>query len=130
MHAAEAGTEVLLVAERDGAVVGTVSVQREGRCDPPHPWLYGLHVRAQVRRAGIGTALVRAAEDAVGRLGATAVSLDVDRDEDHLVAWYRRLGYTTVGPHEHRWRAVDPATGEVTAEGTAATWLMRRTVEG
>lgn len=124
--AAERGEEVLLVATLDDDVVGAVSVRWDMPCDAPHPWLYALRVRPDVRRRGIAAALIGAAEGATREHGATALSLDVDRDKDRLVAYYRRLGYETVGPHEHHWRALDPRTGTVTAEGTADTWLMRR----
>lgn len=124
--AAEREAEVLLVATLDDDVVGAVSVRWEMPCDAPHPWLYALRVRPDVRRRGIAAVLIDAAEEAAREHGATALSLDVDRDKDRLLAYYRRLGYETLGPHEHHWRAVDPRTGAVTAEGTADTWLMRR----
>lgn len=125
---AASGDEVLLVAEAAGALVGAVSVRRRGDCDGPHPWLYGLHVRADARRRGTGALLVRAAEREARAQGARAVSLDVDRDDDALLGWYARLGYVRVRPHAHRWSAVDPATRAVVATGTSPTWVLRRTL--
>ena len=126
--AAGAGREALLVAERAGEALGLVSVRWQGECDPPHPWLYGLHVRPDTRRAGIGTLLVRAAHAVAADRGARAVSLDVDRGETGLVRWYEALGYRRIRPHDHRWAALDPGTGRVTASGTSPTWLMRLTL--
>lgn len=123
-----AGRELLLVADDDAGPVGAVSVRWANDCDPPHPWLYGLHVDADHRGHGAGERLVRAAEDAARTRGAAALSLDADRD-DPVVGWYERRGYGRVRAHEHRWTAVDPRTRQVTASGTAATWILRRRLD-
>jgi ribosomal protein S18 acetylase RimI-like enzyme len=124
LRAAETGDDLLLVAEHAQSVVAAVSVHWQGTCDAPNPWLYGLQVRPDVRRHGLGALLVRAAETVASLRGAGVMSLDVDRDEDRLLAYYERLGYERVAPHQHHWRSVDPA-GVVTAEGVADTWVMR-----
>ncbi|WP_273652567.1 GNAT family N-acetyltransferase [Cellulomonas fimi] len=123
------GRETLLVAEDARGPVGTVSVRWDSDCDPPHPWLYGLHVDADHRGRGAGERLVHAAEDAARDRGAAALSLDADRD-DPVVGWYERRGYRRVRAHEHRWTSVDPRTRRVTASGTAATWVLRRPLDG
>ncbi|MFC4615708.1 GNAT family N-acetyltransferase [Cellulomonas algicola] len=123
------GRETLLVAEDASGPVGTVSVRWDNDCDPPHPWIYGLHVDAGHRGRGAGEGLVHAAEDAARDRGAAALSLDADRD-DPVVGWYERRGYRRVRPHEHRWTSVDPRTRQVTASGTAATWVLRRSLDG
>jgi ribosomal protein S18 acetylase RimI-like enzyme len=126
LRAAEHGDETMLVAVADAEVLGVTSVRWADGCDPPHPWLYGLHVAADHRRRGIGRALMAAGEDVARERGAAYLSLDVDRADDRAVGFYRGLGYRTVRPHEHRWRSVDPHTGAVLATGTADTWIMRR----
>ncbi|WP_218577612.1 GNAT family N-acetyltransferase [Phytohabitans rumicis] len=124
LQAAERGAEDMLVAVVDG-VVGAVSVRWQHGCDTPNPWLYGLAVLAPARRHGIGRALVAAAEAACTARGVHTISLDVDTDNLGAIAFYRKLGYESVRPHEHRWRSFDPRTGAVTGEGTASTWIMR-----
>ncbi|NKY39818.1 hypothetical protein, partial [Cellulomonas septica] len=47
-----------------------------------------------------------------------------------VVGWYERRGYRRVRAHEHRWTSVDPRTRQVTASGTAATWVLRRPLDG
>lgn len=126
VRAAEQGDEEMLVAVTTENVVGVVSVRWQGGCDAPNPWLYGLAVVTSARRRGIGRALVEAVEAAAAVRGADTVSLDVDVADDAAITFYRRLGYLAVRPHEHHWRAIDPRTGEVTGEGTAPTWIMRR----
>ncbi|WBB94590.1 GNAT family N-acetyltransferase [Verrucosispora sp. WMMC514] len=130
LQAARRGAEEMLVAMAAGRVVGVVSVRWRDGCDPPNPWLYGLAVVASARRRGIGRALVEAGEAAGAARGADAMSLDVDVDDEAAVSFYARLGYVIVRPHRHRWRAIDPGTGAVTAEGTASTWIMRRRLRG
>ncbi len=130
LRGAEGGAETLLVAVHDDGVVGAVSLRWDQSCDPPHPWLYGLHVEPRARRHGLGSLLVRAAETAASLAGARAVSLDVDDDDARLVAWYESLGYRVVTPHRYHWRSVDAATGHVTAQGVADCLLLRHELDG
>jgi ribosomal protein S18 acetylase RimI-like enzyme len=122
LRAALTGTELLLVTD---TMTGTVSVRWENGCDAPHPWMYALFVREEHRRHGVGRALIAAAEAAAVARACTAMSLDVDFTNDGAIRLYEHLGYTRVRRHEHRWRAIDPETGDVTATGTADTWIMR-----
>jgi ribosomal protein S18 acetylase RimI-like enzyme len=129
LQAAARGAEDMLVAATPSRIVGAVSIRWSAGCDPPHPWLYGLHVAADVRRRGVGRALMAAAEELARRHGAGHLSLDVDVDEAGAIAFYTALGYFVVRPHRHRWRALDPRTGSVIREGTAPTLIMRRALE-
>jgi GNAT superfamily N-acetyltransferase len=124
--AAERGDESMTVAEVGGRIVGVVSVRWDEGCDPPNPWLYGLHVTPERRRLGLGRALIGAVEDAATQRGADQMSLDVDIDDDAVTRFYEELGYVALGPHQHRWRSLDPHTGEVLDEGTSPTLIMRR----
>ncbi|MEE6261111.1 GNAT family N-acetyltransferase [Plantactinospora sonchi] len=126
LQAAERGNEDMLVAVVAEDVVGVVSLRWLDGCDAPNPWLYGLAVVPSARRRGIGRALVEAGQATGAVRGADMMSLDVDVDDDAAVRFYERLGYVIVRPHEHHWRAIDPRTGGITGEGTAATWIMRR----
>src|ERR1700677_3381539 len=57
--------DLFLVAEVDGKVVGTVM----GGYDGHRGWIYSVAVNVQVRRQGIGTALMRHLEQALRERG-------------------------------------------------------------
>jgi ribosomal protein S18 acetylase RimI-like enzyme len=124
--AALASTEDMLVAVADGAVRGAVSIRWAGGCADGLPWLYGAEVEEGYRRRGIGTALWHVAEGRCRDRGAPMASLDVEATNADARRLYERLGYAVVGPHRHHWRALDPTTGEVVAEGDSDPWRMRK----
>ncbi len=87
----------VLVAERDGAVVGMVTAQlvvstAEGA---PSALVEDLVVGAAERGRGVGRAFAAAIETwAVGR-GATRLQLLADRENGSALAFYARLGWRT-----------------------------------
>jgi GNAT superfamily N-acetyltransferase len=86
---------IVLVAERDGQVVGTVAVtaipylEREGR------WgrIVALVTAAGCRGQGIGRRLVEAAEEAAGDLGCITMEVTSARGRTESHPFYRSLGY-------------------------------------
>src|SRR4029077_20481450 len=85
----------LLVATRDGAVVGVAalsfvrSLEHGGRS----AWLEELYVEPAPRDAGIGAGRLRAARAARTAGGAVAVDLEVDAGHARAARLYERAGF-------------------------------------
>jgi ribosomal protein S18 acetylase RimI-like enzyme len=91
----------LFVAEAGGRVAGFLHVMAHDT--PPIPILVprrlavvdNLVVRRDLRRAGIGRALMERAEQWARQQGATEIDLTVFEFNADAIAFYRRLGYET-----------------------------------
>jgi len=90
--------EAVIIAERDGRMVGTVIAGWDGwRCH-----LYRLAVDPNSRRQGIGSALLEAAERRFAALGGRrGDAMVLERNELGQSAW-RAAGYAPE-PHWRRW---------------------------
>lgn len=97
---------VFLVARDDKGIAGTVQLHPAWAPNQPHrAEIVKLLVHRRCRRAGVGTELMRAIEDAARRNGFSLLTLDAKRGEaaEHL---YRRMGWTHAGTIPRY--AVDP----------------------
>lgn len=91
------GEKVLLVAEHANRIVGTVQLALEPRANGVHrAEIQKLLVLQQVRRQGIGAALMQAAETAARNAGRSLLVLDT-REGDSAERLYVRLGYQVAG---------------------------------
>lgn len=81
--------ELFFVAVLDDRVVGTVL----GGYDGHRGWIYSLAVNPDVRRRGIGAALVRHVEQELARRSCPKINLQVLASNAAVVAFYRKLGY-------------------------------------
>lgn len=81
--------ELFLVARDGESVVGTVMAGYDGH----RGWIYTVAVRPSHQRRGVGTALLRRAEEALTALGCPKVNLQVRATNSGVVAFYRKLGY-------------------------------------
>lgn len=98
LPALDAGTRVLLVATRDGTVVGTVQLDHDTMPNQPHrAEVSKLLVHPGHRRRGIARRLMAAVERAAVEGGRTLITLDT-RTGDAAEPLYQSLGYQTVGP--------------------------------
>lgn len=99
------GAHLLLVAEDDGALIGTVTVVID---DVAH---LGMLAVDPVRQAsGVGRRLVAAAEQVARDAGVAAVEMTVIGLRPELIAWYQRLGYARTG-EIRPFPATDPRFG-------------------
>ena len=99
-----AGRGLLLVAWLDGNPVGDVFLvcapaddPKVGRHLPGVPQLTHLEVVGPLQRRGIGSALIRTAEDTARRLGHSQLALGVGTDNLDARRLYERLGYVDWG---------------------------------
>jgi GNAT superfamily N-acetyltransferase len=92
-----AGERALLVAEDDTGIVGTVQLVLEQPENQPHRAdLAKVLVHRRARRQGLGTALMRAAEQLARDCGKTLLVLDTVTGSD-AERLYARLGWVRVG---------------------------------
>jgi ribosomal protein S18 acetylase RimI-like enzyme len=81
--------ELFFVGLLEGQVVGTVLAGYDG----VRGWIYKMAVRQRCQRHGVGTALMRHAEEALAALGCSKINLQVRVTNQGVIAFYRRLGY-------------------------------------
>ena len=85
----------VLLAERDGALIGTVTVTDLGQA---RAYMGLLCVDPTLQAAGLGRALVSEVEAlAVQEFGAKVMELIVLDARAELIAWYERRGYVRTG---------------------------------
>lgn len=85
---------VILVHERDHALVGCVHLERTGEdC-----YLGMLTIQPALQGAGLGRQLLEAAERWVmDHWSSRAIDMSVLRQRTELIAWYERRGYRRTG---------------------------------
>lgn len=96
-EAARVDGRAILAAELDGAIVGVVQVIPIHIDNQPHrAEIAKMLVHRKARRAGVGAALMAAAEAAGQAMGRTLLTLDTVTGEagERL---YRRMGWTFAG---------------------------------
>lgn len=89
------GYRELMVAERDGELVGTVSISETSR-RPYSLHLFALEVSEARRNEGVGADIVRWVRDEARRRGLERVHLEV-RTDNPARRLYHRLGFRRVG---------------------------------
>ncbi|MEZ5099251.1 MAG: GNAT family protein [Thermoleophilia bacterium] len=99
------GNVAILVAELDGRVVGRLSILRDQRPACRHVADVGLMVEHGQRGRGVGTAMLRAAEEWAREQGVEKLELHVFPHNVVAIGLYERLGYVREGVrsrHFHR----------------------------
>jgi ribosomal protein S18 acetylase RimI-like enzyme len=83
--------DLFLVAELDGAVIGTVMVGYDGH----RGWINYLGVDPDWRRRGVGRALTAEAERLLRLEGCPKINLQVRTGNTEVIEFYRRVGFQT-----------------------------------
>ncbi|MCZ8236286.1 MAG: GNAT family N-acetyltransferase [Inhella sp.] len=94
-------TDLMLVAERDGELVGLAGLHGAGTSPRrAHARTLGLWVVPHAHRQGVGSALMQALVDVADRwIGALRLELTVNADNAAAIALYRRFGFELEGTH-------------------------------
>ena len=86
-----AGDGLFFVAEAGTKVVGSIIAGYDGR----RGWIYSLAVLPEHRRRGLGSRLMRHAEERLKLLGCPKINLQIMQGNEAVEAFYRKLGYQT-----------------------------------
>jgi len=84
----------VLLAEADGALLGTVTITD---CGEGRAYLGMLAVDPACQAAGLGRQVIAAGEDAARALGARRMEMTVIAPRAELIAYYERRGYARTG---------------------------------
>ena len=97
----KAAAELLLVAERDGALVGTAGLHSAGPAvRRRHAMFLGLSVAPEAQGQGVATALMQALVDYADRWAQVLrLELTVYTDNARAIALYRKFGFEVEGTH-------------------------------
>jgi len=80
---------IFLVAEKEGRVIGTVLASHDGR----KGWINRLAVHPDARRQGLGTLLVKRAEEELEKRGLSLLAALIEEDNTASRQLFARLGY-------------------------------------
>lgn len=92
--------DAIYVAEKGGEVIGYISVEAY----PGSAYIDDLCVTKKLRGIGIGTKLIKLAEQYAENRGASDVSLHVARTNTAARYLYQRLGYAVSDEEESRFK--------------------------
>jgi putative acetyltransferase len=95
-------TDLLLVAELDGSVVGSAGLHPAGNSlRRRHALMLGISVVPEAQGRGVGSALMAAMCDyADNWMGTLRLELDVYTDNARALALYRKFGFENEGTHK------------------------------
>lgn len=97
-------TGLALVAEADAEIVGNVLVTLERNAVTSHVGTLSIVIDQEWRDVGIGSAMVRVAQDWVRELGLAKLALAVFPDNARAVAVYRKAGFVEEGLRRRQYR--------------------------
>ncbi|MBP5728427.1 MAG: GNAT family N-acetyltransferase [Clostridia bacterium] len=119
------GNQDRIYVAEDGPVIAFLSV--EVHHDPvDHIYLDDFSVTAAYRNKGIGSTLIRAAEEYAGQIGSKAVILHVEKQNTSAMRFYERYGYSVFRDDGNRFllkKDIVNAFCEALREGNTAKLL-------
>jgi ribosomal protein S18 acetylase RimI-like enzyme len=124
-------TRLLLVMEHrpSGEIVGQIFLQWNSS-DPRFAdgrrrgYLYSLRIKPAFQRRGLGTRLIRAAEDVLRQRGMDTASIGVEKDNRDARTLYERNGYRIIAEDPGCWSYTDHLGKK--QDVTEPAWLMEK----
>lgn len=83
--------DLLFLAIENGTVLGTIMAGYDGH----RGWLYSVAVHPLHRKQGIGSVLVKHAENQLVKRGCMKINLQIMEGNESVAAFYETLGYCT-----------------------------------
>jgi ribosomal protein S18 acetylase RimI-like enzyme len=125
------GIRLMLVMEHKpgGEIVGQIFLQWNSS-DPrfadgrQRGYLYSLRVKPAFQRRGLGTRLIRAAEDALRQRGMDTASIGVEKNNPDARSLYERNGYHVIAEDPGCWSYTDHLGKQ--QEVSEPAWLMEK----
>ena len=113
------GDGLALVAEADGDPIGTVQISLDRSAVSSHVGTLSIVVADGWREVGIGSALVRAAQQWARERGLLKVALAVFPDNARAIAVYEHAGFVREGLRRKQYRA----DGDVLRDELLMAWF-------
>jgi len=101
-----AGDTLVLVAESDAEIVGNVLVSVEHSSVSDHIGTLSIAIVDGWRDVGIGSAMVRAAQDWTRAQGLAKLALGVFPDNERAIAVYEHAGFAREGLRRRQYRGI------------------------
>ena len=123
------GTRRLLLAEIDGAPVGTISVGETRHYRTDSLRALSLNVGPGHRKKGVGAALIAYAESEAIRLKFKSIHHEVGITNDDAVRLYESKGYKHINKTvQNQWWVFSDGSNQRMEEETS--WVMTKVIEG
>lgn len=86
------------VLENQSEIIATVVLNKTNYFTKTHSaYISQLAIHPSLKRQGLGSALIRFCEELAKKEGFESMQLDTAKPALHLVKWYTKMGYKTVG---------------------------------
>lgn len=118
---------IILLPTLDDEPIGHLEVDLTQLHDEGGVYLSWFEVREEFRGRGIGTAVIKKAEEIAVADGRHFSQIAVGKDNDEARRLYERLGYNRVGEQEDRWIADNPDGSQT--EVIEHNWVLRKFFE-
>jgi ribosomal protein S18 acetylase RimI-like enzyme len=122
------GENIMLVADLDGFPAGQAWVDLVKRAGEGIGYIWAVRVFPFLRGHGIGSLLMRAAEDLLRERGFVAAEVGVEKDNDAARRLYLRLGYRHCMDLREEYSYTTPDA--VYAHHVVDQWVLRKPLAG